>query len=43
MGKRLEETLKDLQRQTTPLTLAFVIINDFEEDEQVERRATKKK
>jgi hypothetical protein len=33
MGKKLEETLRDLQRQIALPTLAFVIISDFEEEE----------
>jgi hypothetical protein len=32
VGNGLEETLKDLQRQITPSTHAFVSINDFEEE-----------
>jgi hypothetical protein len=32
MGEGLEKTLRDLRRQTTLHALAFVIINDFEEE-----------
>jgi hypothetical protein len=30
------------QRQLSPPTPKFVLINDYEEEEQVERKATKK-
>jgi len=43
MGERFEETLQDFQKQFSPLAPTFVIITDFEEDEQVERRAIEKK
>ncbi len=43
VGKRLEETLKDFRRQTTPSTPAFVIINDFEEEERLKEKLPKKK
>jgi hypothetical protein len=32
MGEGLEETLRDLRRQTTSLVPAFFIINDYEEE-----------
>jgi hypothetical protein len=38
----LEETLREFWKQIAPPTLAFVVINDFEEEEQVESRITKK-
>jgi hypothetical protein len=42
VGEGLEETLKDLRRQTTLLAPAFVIISDYKEEEHVERRALEK-
>ncbi len=42
MGKGLEETLKDLQRQIASPTPAFVVISDSKEEEHVERKATEK-
>jgi hypothetical protein len=36
------ETLRGLWRQFSPLAPTFVIINDYEEEKQVERKATKK-
>ncbi len=42
MGERLEETLRDLERQTTSPILAFVIISESKEEKQVERRAIEK-
>jgi len=41
MGEGLERTLQGLQRQLSPPTLTFVIISDYEEEEQVGRRSTK--
>lgn len=38
----LEKTLKDFWKQIAPPALAFVIICDYEEEEQVESRTTKK-
>jgi hypothetical protein len=40
MGEGLEETMWGLQIQFSPLTCAFVISSDFEEEEQVEKRST---
>jgi hypothetical protein len=37
----LEETLQGLQRHCSSLTPAFVIINDFEEENLVEKKTTK--
>jgi hypothetical protein len=39
--RNFEETLKDLQKHTTPSTPAIIVINDFEE-KQVEDLAIKK-
>ncbi len=38
----LQETLRDLRKQVAPPTFTFVIINDFEEEEHVDNKATKK-
>jgi len=40
MREGLEATLQGLQRQLSPPTLTFVIISDYEEEEQVGRRST---
>ncbi len=42
VGKGFEKTLRDFQIQTASPTFTFVIIGDFEKEEQVERRSTKK-
>jgi len=42
VGKGFEKTLKDFQIQTASPTFTFVIISDFEKEEQVERRSAKK-
>jgi hypothetical protein len=39
MGEGLEETLQGLRRHCSPFTLAFVIINDFEEEKLVEKKS----
>jgi hypothetical protein len=39
MGERLEETLRDLQRQVTPPAPTFIIISDYEEEKHVENKA----
>jgi hypothetical protein len=36
------ETLRGLQRQFSPPTPTFVIISDYEEEKQVERRVIEK-
>jgi hypothetical protein len=38
VGEGLEETLQGFQKQFSPLTLTFVIISDFEEEEWVEEK-----
>ncbi len=41
MGKGLEETLGDLQRQFLSHGPTFVIINDYKEEKQVEKKIIK--
>jgi hypothetical protein len=43
VGKGLQETLWGLWRQFSLPTFTFVVISDFEEDEQVEKKVVKKK
>jgi hypothetical protein len=40
--KGFEETLRDLRKQTTLPALAFIIINDSKEEEQVQNKDTKR-
>jgi hypothetical protein len=42
VGEGLEETLRGFRRQFSPLAPTFVLINDSEKEEHVERRATDK-
>ncbi len=41
MGEGFEQTLHNLQRYFSPPTPAFIIINDYEEEEKVEKKITK--
>jgi hypothetical protein len=42
VGEGFEETLQGFRRQFSPLAPTFVLINDYEKEEHVERRATYK-